>query len=123
MEELTIFDDVSEKKIYKPKVRRLIPHKRHNKPKTSSNNTIYTKYWNNSDEENSVLYLDNISLEEMKNDFMKLNENLEEECFYNEIMNIMSFSNATQKREIYSKKNIINSKKKKKSKQSQNINK
>ena len=113
MEVLTIFDDVSEKIIYKPKVRRLIPHKRYNKPKTSSNNTIYTKYWNNSDEENSVLYLDNISLEEMKNDFIKLNENLEEECFYNEIMNIMSFSNATQKREIYSKKNIINSKTKK----------
>ena len=123
MEVLTIFDDVSEKIIYKPKVRRLIPHKRHNKPKTSSNNAIYTKYWNNSDEENPVLYLDNISLEEIKNDFIKLNENLEEECFYNEIMNIMSFSNPTQKREIYSKKNIINSKKKKKSKQSQNIKK
>ena len=123
MEVLIIFDDVSEKKIFKPKVRRLIPHKRHNEPKTSSNNIINIQYWNNSDEENPVLYLDNISLEEIKNDFIKLSENLEEECFYNEIMNIMSFSNATQKREIYSKKNIINSKKKKKSKQSHNIKK
>ena len=65
--------------------------------------------------------LDSINLEEIKNDFTKLNENLEEQCFYNEIMNILSFSNDTQKIEINSKKNIINSKRKKKSKKIQNI--
>ena len=121
MEVLTIFDDVSEKKIFKPKVRRLIPHKRHNKPKTSSNNIINIQYWNNCDEKNPLFNLDRISLEEIKNDFTKLNENLEEQCFYNEIMNILSFSNSTKKIEINSKKNIINSKKKKKSKKTQNV--
>ena len=72
MEVLTIFDDVSEKKIFKPKVRRLIPHKRHNKPKTSSNNIININYWNNCDEKNPLFNLDRISLEEIKNDFTKL---------------------------------------------------
>ena len=121
MEVLIIFDDVSEKKIFKPKVRRLIPHKRHNKPKTSSNNIINIQYWNNCDEKNPLFNLDRISLEEIKNDFTKLNENLEEQCFYNEIMNILFFSNSTKKIEINSKKNIINSKKKKKSKKTQNV--
>ena len=112
MEEMPIFDDVKETKlntiIIRPKVKRLISYKRHNdtKTKTSSNKKeiySYYWYWNNCEEKKS-LNLDDISLEEIKEDFIKLNEHLEEEYFYNEIMGIMSIS----------KKNSINQKKKKK---------
>ena len=92
-----IFDDEQETKIYKPKVRRLFPMKRRNKQKASSSNkNIYIYFWDNCDsyEQEKSLFLKNINLEEIKRDFNRLSQKLEEEQCYNEIMEILFISNS-----------------------------
>ena len=91
MQVLTIYDDAHDIQIFKPKAKRLFPHKKYKRQEASSknnNNYIYSYYLNNCDKENHS-YLDNISIEEINNDFIKLNQKLEEEILYNEIMDIL----------------------------------
>ena len=91
MQALTIIDDVQNIQIFKPKPRRLIPYKKYHcsKPRTSSNNNIFSDYWKDNDKENDKesFNLENITLEEINNDFRMLNQKIEEELFYKEIMN------------------------------------
>ena len=83
-----LFDDVKEVIIMKPKARRLAKYKqqkKNKKPKTSSNNNLINAFFWNAYEEGKSLYLENISLDEINKDFMKLKQKLEEKYFYNEI--------------------------------------
>ena len=110
-----IFDDVQEGIVMKPKARRLIKnkvHKKYKKPKTSSNKNFIDYYFWNAYDEGKSLNLDKISLDEINNDFMQLNQNLEEQYFYNEIMEILSVSNS--KKDIYLNTNTKKSKNRKK---------
>ena len=91
MQVLTIYDDAHDIQIFKPKAKRLFPHKKYKRQEASSksnNNYTHPYYLNNCDKENHS-YLDNISIEEINNDFIKLNQKLEEEILYNEIMDIL----------------------------------
>ena len=78
MQALTIIDDVQNIQIFKPKPRRLIPYKKYHcsKPRTSSNNNIFSDYWKDNDKENDKesFNLENITLEEINNDFRMLNQ-------------------------------------------------
>ena len=119
MQALTIIDDVQNIQIFKPKARkrRLITHKKHQnyKARTSSNKNIFSDFWNNDviENENETFNLENITLEEIHNDFIMLNQKIEEEIFYNEIMNNIYLCNSFKnKSSIYDFKG---SKKKKKS--------
>ena len=88
-----LFDDVKEVIIMKPKARRLAKYKqqkKYKKPKTSSNNNFINALFWNAYEEGKSLYLENISLDEINKDFMRLKQKLEEKYFYNEINNILS---------------------------------
>ena len=110
-----IFDDVQEGIVMKPKARRLIKNKVHKKykmPKTSSNKNFINYYFWNAYDEGKSLNLDKISLDEINNDFMQLNQNLEEQYFYNEIMEILSVSNS--KKDLYLNTNTKKSKNRKK---------
>ena len=110
-----IFDDVQEGIVMKPKARRLIKnkmHKKYKKPKTSSNKNFINYYFWNAYDEGKSLNLDKISLDEINNDFMQLNQNLEEQYFYNEIMEILSVSNS--KKDLYLNTNTKKSKNRKK---------
>ena len=106
-----IFDDVQEGIVMKPKARRLIKNKVHKKykmPKTSSNKNFINYYFWNAYDEGKSLNLDKISLDEINNDFMQLNQNLEGQYFYNEIMEILSVSNS--KKDLYLNTNTKKSK-------------
>ena len=119
MQALTIIDDVQNIQIFKPKARRLIPHKKYHysKSRTSSNNNIFSDYWNSNDKENDkeAFNLENITLEEINNDFIMLNQKIEEDIFYNEIMNNIYLCNSAKNQSSISHNKGY--KKKKKSKQ------
>ena len=75
-------DDEVVEKIITPKARRLFPSLRLNK-KFSSNRV------EKMPKAQSVLNLDNISLEEINKDFLRYSQNIEDEDGQNELMNIL----------------------------------
>ena len=75
-------DDEVVEKIITPKARRLFPSLRLNK-KFSSNRV------EKMPKAQSVLILDNISLEEINKDFLRYSQNIEDEDGQNELMNIL----------------------------------
>ena len=81
----------SEIKILIPKARRLIPNKKQHKKKISKNNKqkIGKKATNLAEKS---INLEDISLDEINNDFKALNEKSEEDLCYNELSNILSSS-------------------------------
>ena len=113
MQALTLIDDVQETQIFRPKPKRLVKSKRHIKQiRTSSNNkSMISSHWDSIKNEKE-LNLEKISLEEIKKDFISLNQISEEELFYNEIMHIINLSNKTKIKTCISDK--INPKKGKK---------
>ena len=114
MQALTLIDDVQETQIFRPKPKRLMKSKRHIKQiRTSSNsNNVISYHWDSIKNEKE-LNLDKISLEEIKKDFINLNQISEEELFFNEIMHIIKLSNKTKRKLCISDK--LNSKKGKRS--------
>ena len=104
MQTLTLIDDVQETQIFRPKPKRLIKSKRHIKQiRTSSNNSsMISSHWDSIKNEKE-LNLEKISLEEIKEDFITLNQNSDEELFYNEIMHIINLSYRSKKKSCISK--------------------
>ena len=91
MEFLSVLNTESEIKILIPKARRLIPNKKQHKKKISKNNKQKIGKKANNFAEKSV-NLEDISLDEINNDFKALNEKSEEDLCYNELSNILSSS-------------------------------
>ena len=95
MKVIDINDDIPEEKIYTPKARRINPQNNKFKMHKSlnSSNSCHFKSLKNSVNSNEKSFnLDNISLEEINEDFFKWNENLDEEICYDELSNILSCS-------------------------------
>ena len=91
MEFLSVLNTESEIKILIPKARRLIPNKKQHKKKISKNNKQKIGKKANNFAEKSI-NLEDISLDEINNDFKALNEKSEEELCYDELSNILSSS-------------------------------
>ena len=91
MEFLSVLNTESETKILIPKARRLIPNKKQHKKKISKNNKQKISKKVNNLVEKSI-NLEDISLDEINNDFKALNEKSEEELCYDELSNILSSS-------------------------------
>ncbi len=91
MEFLSVLNTESEIKILIPKARRLIPNKKQHKKKISKNNKQKIGKKANNFAEKSI-NLEDISLDEINNDFKALNEKSEEDLCYNELSNILSSS-------------------------------
>ena len=91
MEFLSVLNTESEIKILIPKARRLIPNKKQHKKKISKNNKKKIGKKANNFAEKSI-NLEDISLDEINNDFKALNEKSEEDLCYNELSNILSSS-------------------------------
>jgi hypothetical protein len=94
MEFLSVLNTESEIKILIPKARRLIPNKKQHKKKISKNNKQKIGKKANNLAEKSI-NLEDISLDEINNDFKALNEKSEEELCYNELSNILSSSSSS----------------------------
>ncbi len=91
MEFLSVLNTESEIKILIPKARRLIPNKKQHKKKISKNNKQKIGKKANNFAEKSI-NLEDISFDEINNDFKALNEKSEEDLCYNELSNILSSS-------------------------------
>ena len=90
MEFLSVLNTESEIKILIPKARRLIPNKKQHKKKISKNNK--QKIGKKANFAEKSINLEDISLDEINNDFKALNEKSEEDLCYNELSNILSSS-------------------------------
>ena len=93
------FDDTTDKKILRPKARRIIPNGKNNRHKVSSNKIINISNYksDNTTNKEKLSNLEAIPLEEIDKDFMKLHQinhqnYFEEQLFFNEIMNIFLLS-------------------------------
>ncbi len=90
-------DSLDEVKIFKPKPIRCCPVKKVKKSPSSSSSTSSNSeksqnyYISNISDKNTLSNLDNISIEEINNDFFNYGENLEEELCHNELLNIINF--------------------------------
>ena len=95
MKALTIFDDVPEEKIFTPKARRLFPKQNKSKRKTSSDNDNFkfnTIKQTNPKCKEKLFDLEKISIDEINKDFLACFPSFEEEEFFDEINNILSYT-------------------------------
>ena len=88
-------ESLNEIKLIKPKVVRLCPKRKIKKSSSSSstsssNSEKNQKQFNQNEEKNILSNLDDISIEEINNDFFNYKENLEEEICHNELLNILN---------------------------------
>ena len=86
---------LKEIKIIKPKVVRLCPTRKIKKSSSSSstsssNSEKSPKHFNKNEEQNILSNLDEISIEEINNDFFNYKHNLEEELCQKELLNILN---------------------------------
>ena len=86
---------LKEIKIIKPKVVRLCPTRKIKKSSSSSstsssNSEKSPKHFNKNEEQNILSNLDEISIEEINNDFFNYKQNLEEELCQKELLNILN---------------------------------
>ena len=93
MDGIIIFDEASEGKIIRPKIIRKFPKKKKNKRKNKLNN-YYNEYNSNDNHLNKpkeiTFDLENISIDEINNDFLSLSSRAEEEKCFEEINCIFS---------------------------------
>ena len=87
-------ESLNEIKIIKPKVVRLCPKKKIKKSSSSSSssslNSEKSQKHFNKNEKNILSNLDEISIEEINNDFFNYKQNLEEELCQKELLNILN---------------------------------
>ena len=86
-------ESLNEIKIIKPKVVRLCPKKKIKKSSSSTsslNSEKGQKHFNKNEEKNILSNLDEISIEEINNDFFNYKQNLEEELCQKELLNILN---------------------------------
>ena len=88
-------ESCNEVKIFKPKPKRLCPSRKMKKSPSasstsSSNSEKSQNHYISVDSKNILCNLDNISIEEINNDFFNYGENLEEELCHNELLNIIN---------------------------------
>ena len=86
---------LKEIKIIKPKVVRLCPTRKIKKSSSSSstsssNSEKSPKHFSKNEEQNILSNLDEISIEEINNDFFNYKQNLEEELCQKELLNILN---------------------------------
>jgi len=91
----TISESFKEVKIHKPKAVRVCPKRKiKNSPSSSSTSSSSSEksqnHFNSEDTKNILTNLDNISIEEINNDFFIYGQNLEEEECHNELLNILN---------------------------------
>ena len=92
-----ISESFKEVKIHKPKAVRVCPKRKiKNSPSSSSTSSSSSEksqnHFNSEDTKNILTNLDNISIEEINNDFFIYGQNLEEEECHNELLNILNCS-------------------------------
>ena len=88
-------ESCNEVKIFKPKPKRLCPSRKMKKSPSSSstsssNSEKSQNHYISVDSKNILCNLDNISIEEINNDFFNYGENLDEELCHNELLNIIN---------------------------------